>query len=89
MNEYLSGVLEDCAINKIISDIEYTYIQSKVRLIKDFADPVQAYVLLSGVHVNMRVRAVACAVENLLDLNHQNQTELSRAWFNICLRPAL
>jgi len=37
----------------------------------------------------MRVRAVACAVENFLDINHQNQNELSRAWFNICLRPAL
>ena len=66
----MSGILEDCAIKKVIADIEYAYIQSKVRLIKDFADPVQAYVLLSGVHTNMRVRAVACAVENFLDLNH-------------------
>jgi len=89
MNEYLSGVLEDCAIIKIIADIEYAYVQSKVRLIQDFADPVQANVILCAVHGNMRVRAVACAIENFLDINHQNQNELSRAWFNICLWPAL
>ena len=72
MNEYLSGVLEECAIKTIIADIEYAYVQSKVRQIKDFSDPTQAYVILCGVHVNMRVRAVASAVDNFLDLNHPN-----------------
>ncbi len=33
LNEYLAGVLEDCAVNKIIADIEYAYVQSMVRQI--------------------------------------------------------
>ena len=65
-------MLEDCAVNKVIADIEFAYVQSKVREVKDFSDPVQAQIILSGVHDNMRVRAVACAIENFFDLNHPN-----------------
>ena len=38
---------------------------------------------------NVRVRAVACAIDLLLQCYYENYDELSRSWFNICLVPAL
>jgi hypothetical protein len=35
------------------------------------------------------VRAVACAIELFLQSQFENEDELSRSWFNICLLPAL
>jgi hypothetical protein len=86
---YFVGLLEKVANPRIITDAEYEYIRGRVRAITDFSEPQQANLILLGIHANVRVRAVACAIEVFLQAQFENEDELSRSWFNICLVPAL
>ena len=55
-----------------------------------YQKPQQANLILLQIHTNVRVRAVACAIEHFFyKASLNNEDELSRSWFNICLIPAL
>jgi hypothetical protein len=86
---HFAWMLEEVINPKIIIDVEYDYISRQIRTITDLSEPQQANLILLQIHTNVRVRAVACAIERFLQSQFNNEDELSRSWFNICLIPAL
>jgi hypothetical protein len=60
---YFVGLIQETANSNIITEVELDYINGHVRKIFDYSDPVRANLILLKLHANVRVRAVACAVE--------------------------
>jgi hypothetical protein len=63
---HFAWMLEKAVNPKIITDVEYDYINRQIRAIVDLSEPQQANLILLGIHTNVRVRAVACAIELFL-----------------------